>query len=411
MPWPRRSAASVAFRLKLSGSAGQRFRRPFNRRVFGFFGGRFDVDGDHVLGKAREQPRLHQRRLTAPAWPVDESHGERAVGVLLFDPSFPEPQAVGQPVAVPWPRQQLEEEVGIVGVKGAQSFRHDLDGLVVRGGRGRRGRGRTGSPGCQRRGWWYDRRGRTKADPSGIRAGLLVEGLLGQKVPQVVGQILGRHVPFGSPFRHRLETDPFQLLRNAFIHLTQRTRFVGGNLIHNFGLRVASERLPSGQQFVEDDAQAEDVAAAIDPMPFAPCLFGTHVGRRPGVPWPLAHVLLSQGQPEVCDERFVALVEQEVAGLDVPMHQTLLVGEMECLGHRRHHFDRFVLRRSGKTLPQHEDVERVDARRFKTNIRGHFAGRDSCATPGESSRSLAANFWPQRVFASSTQSCSPVVSV
>ncbi len=108
-----------------------------------------------------------------------------------------------------------------------------------------------------------------RAAPSGVRAELLVEGLLGQKVPQVVREVLRRHVAFRGPLRHRLEADPFQFLRNAFIHLPQRTRFVGGNLIHHFGLRVAPERLASDQQFVEDDAEAEDVRAAIDPMPLA----------------------------------------------------------------------------------------------------------------------------------------------
>ena len=106
----------------------------------------------------------------------------------------------------------------------------------------------------------------------------------------------------------------------------------------------ATKRPPSHQQFVEDDAQAEDVAAAIDPMPFAAGLLRTHVGGRPGIAWPLAHILLPQGQPEIGHERLAALVEQNVARLDVPMHQPLLVGVVQCLGHRRHQFDRFVQR-------------------------------------------------------------------
>ena len=43
------------------------------------------------------------------------------------------------------------------------------------------------------------------------------------------------------------------------------------------------KRLASRQQFVEDHAQTEDVAAAIHPMSFATGLFGTHVGGRPGI--------------------------------------------------------------------------------------------------------------------------------
>ena len=36
----------------------------------------------------------------------------------------------GKPVPVTRPGQQFEEEVGIVGIKGPQAFRHDLDGLA-----------------------------------------------------------------------------------------------------------------------------------------------------------------------------------------------------------------------------------------------------------------------------------------
>ena len=116
------------------------------------------------------------------------------------------------------------------------------------------------------------------------------------------------------------------------------------------------------QQLVEDHAQAEDVAAAIDPMPFATGLLGTHVGGRPGVAWPLADVLLPQGQPEIGHERLAAPVEQDVARLDVPMHQPLLVGVVQRLGHRRHQFDRFVDRKPGLLEPRGE-VGAVDVLR------------------------------------------------
>ena len=51
--------------------------------------------------------------------------------------------------------------------------------------------------------------------------------------------------------------------------------------------RVAPERPAAGQQLVEDDAQAEDVRAAVDPVPLAPGLLGAHVGGRAGEPAPL----------------------------------------------------------------------------------------------------------------------------
>ena len=39
-----------------------------------------------------------------------------------------------------------------------------------------------------------------EALPVSTWTGLLVEGLLGQKVPQILGEIVGRHVPFRCSF-------------------------------------------------------------------------------------------------------------------------------------------------------------------------------------------------------------------
>ncbi len=86
-------------------------------------------------------------------------------------------------------------------------------------------------------------------------------------------------------------------------YLARRAGLETRHLLQQFCLRVGPERLASHQQFVEDDAQAENVAAAINPMPFATSLLGTHIGGRPGVAWSLAHVLFTQCQSKVCDER------------------------------------------------------------------------------------------------------------
>ena len=102
--------------------------------------------------------------------------------------------------------------------------------------------------------------------------------------------------------------------------------------------------------------------SAIDPMPFATGLFGTHVSGRPGVAWPLADILLPQGQPEVGHEWLAALVEQDVPRFDVPMDQPLLVSVVQRLGHRRHQFDRFVDRKPGLLEPRGE-VGAVDVLR------------------------------------------------
>ena len=165
---------------------------------------------------------------------------------------------------------------------------------------------------------------------------------------------------FDRAFR-QMRSSSFGMLSS---YLPGRAGFEARDLLQQFRLRVRLKRPPSDQQFVEDHAQAEDVAAAIDPMPFATGLFGTHVGGRPGVAWPLADVLFPQGQPEIGHERLAALVEQDVARLDVPMHQPLLVGVVQRLGHRRHQFDRFVERQPGLLEPRGEvgafDVLRDD---------------------------------------------------
>ena len=104
--------------------------------------------------------------------------------------------------------------------------------------------------------------------------------------------------------------------------------------------RIASERPSSGQQLVEHDAQAEDVGAAIDPVPFAPGLLGTHVGGRAGEPAPLAEVLVPEGQPEVGHARLACCVDQDVGRLDVAVDQPSGVGVVQGLGDRRHQLRR-----------------------------------------------------------------------
>ena len=79
-------------------------------------------------------------------------------------------------------------------------------------------------------------------------------------------------------------------------------------------------------ELVENDSQAEDVGAAVDPVPLAPGLLGTHVGGRAGESVPLAEVLLREHQAEVGDARFALEVEQDVGRLDVAVDQVCAYG-------------------------------------------------------------------------------------
>ncbi len=103
---------------------------------------------------------------------------------------LPEPDTVRQSFSISWTGQQFEKEVGIMFVEGPQAFGHDPDELMFRGRRRGRGctgwarRNRSGGPRC-------DHRGRDRTTAFGAWAGLLVDGLLGQEMPEIIGQILG----------------------------------------------------------------------------------------------------------------------------------------------------------------------------------------------------------------------------
>jgi hypothetical protein len=152
-------------------------------------------------------------------------------------------------------------------------------------------------------------------------------------VAQIIGHILGRRITLGGSFRESLEANTVQFLWDGIFPLAEGTYFHVRDLLQHFLYRIPLERSSSGQQFIQDYAQAENVGPAIDPMPFATRLFRRHIARRSGVTWPFADIPLPQGQPEIRHEWLPALVEEEVAGLDVPMHDALLVGIVESLGH------------------------------------------------------------------------------
>ena len=283
-----------------------------------------------MLAQPGQQPRLDQRRLAAARGPVDQPDPEGRVGVGLLDPGLPEPEALGQAVPVPRAGQQFEEEVGVVLVEGPQPLRDDLDRPPVGvglsgGGRERRGfQGRAGRrptvPGAARR------RDRCRLRSGGSAAGL-------RPCPW-------RAVPLRRPLRQRLQADPFQFLGDRVVDLPGRTGLGGGDLLQDLRVRVAPERPPPGQQLVEDHAQAEDVRAAIDPVPLAPGLLGAHVGGVPASPAPLPKSSSLSASPKSATTRLARGVDQDVGGLDVPVDQAPGVGVVQRLGDRRHQFRR-----------------------------------------------------------------------
>jgi len=170
-------------------------------------------------------------------------------------------------------------------------------------------------------------------------------GRLGQKVAQIVGQVFGRRVPLRGSFGQRLEADAFQLPGDGVIHLPGRARLIPDDLLNDTE-QFPPERPSAGQQLEKDRAEAIDIRTPIHPMALAISLFGTHVGGRTRTAFSLAEIFLLQGQPEIDHERLAAAVEQDVAGLDVPVDQPLAVGVVQRLGNRRHQCRRLPKSRS-----------------------------------------------------------------
>ena len=88
--------------------------------------------------------------------------------------------------------------------------------------------------------------------------------------------------------------------------------------------------MDAADQLVEDDPQAEDVGATIDPVSLAPDLLGAHVGRRAGQAFAPAEILFLQRQAEVGQIGLAGPVDQEVGRLDVPVDQPVLVGVVQA---------------------------------------------------------------------------------
>ncbi len=136
---------------------------------------------------------------------------------------------------------------------------------------------------------------------------------------QVVGQVVGGGKPLRGAFRQRLEADALQSLRDGVVHLSGRAGLDRGDLVEKLGHRLAPEGASAGEQFVEDDAETEDVGAPIHAVPLAARLLGAHVGGGAGKPGSAPEVFLAQGQAEVGDVGVAGPVEQKVGGLDVPV--------------------------------------------------------------------------------------------
>ena len=111
-------------------------------------------------------------------------------------------------------------------------------------------------------------------------------------------------------------------------------RLVVGDLPQQFAAVGRVERGLERQQLVERGAQRIDVGAMVEHHARAERLLGAHVAERaqqvaghrqvrPG---------FDAGQAEVGEPQAAALVDQQIRGLDVAMHDAAGVGVFQCLG-------------------------------------------------------------------------------
>ena len=98
--------------------------------------------------------------------------------------------------------------------------------------------------------------------------------------PQVVGQGRGGRVAVAGLPGDGLPADGLQVAGDGAVVPSGRGRLLVADLRHQRA-GAAAERHGAGQQLVQDDPQAVDVAAGIDPVGFPPRLLGRHVGRGP----------------------------------------------------------------------------------------------------------------------------------
>ena len=224
---PRRSAAIESTRCQLGGQVRTGLaQRPAAAAASVSSGVASMYTGQHVLAQPGQQARLDQRRLAAARGAVDQPDLEGGVGVGGFDPGLPEPEALGQAVAVAGAGQELQEEVGVVAVERPQALGDDLDG------RGRRSRAARGGGAVASAG-----RARRRATAPGAVAGSPDAASAWRKCRRSSAR--SRAVLYRSDARLAsiFMADPLQLPGDRVVDLPGRARLGGGDLLEDLGVR------------------------------------------------------------------------------------------------------------------------------------------------------------------------------
>jgi hypothetical protein len=147
---------------------------------------------------------------------------------------------------------------------------------------------------------------------------------------------LGAGEPVGRQLLERGHHRRLDVGRNRVPLRVQRARRFGHDPRHHRLRGGAGEGRLAGEHLVQHGAERVDVRARRD-LPLAHRLLGTHVVRRPETHPGLGHpraarLARGEGNPEIRHER-LPIVQQDVLGLDVPVHHVVPVRVVECPGH------------------------------------------------------------------------------
>ncbi len=134
--------------------------------------------------------------------------------------------------------------------------------------------------------------------------------------------------------------DRLQPRRDVRLELAQGMGGLVHDLVDDRGQVLAGERLLQGQHLIEDRPEGEDVDAVVDLA--GGHLLGGHVEGRAHHGARLGQVGgRDAGDPEIDDVGAALLVDKDVARLDVPVDDALLVGAVQAVGDLDDEPDRF----------------------------------------------------------------------
>ena len=159
--------------------------------------------------------------------------------------------------------------------------------------------------------------------------------------PQIVGQVLGRSIAIGRILAQAFHADHVQIARHSTIHGTRRN----GILLEDTDQRLngrAERRVPS-HQVVQQCSQRVDIDRRSRLFRVASRLFRCHIAGCPhdlSGHGELPRAIRPFGQSEVGDLRWPAAWQQDIARLEITVHDTMLVRMRDGQGQIEDHLGR-----------------------------------------------------------------------